>query len=172
MTQRLRYALQRPHQHIMDVFNVVIIAVFMFTIQCGSLPGDYGRPAILLTILLIIKPAQRRAWQSFSNKSSNFNAYIHENISGIKVTQIFVREELNKTIFSKHLSVQPGAVQSGGYLQPGVGYGGKRLYHCAGLSLLLWCAGIKAHGILWYFDLHVLLFFPFLAAYQQHCSTL
>lgn len=86
---------------IMDVFNVVIIAVFMFTTNVVlSLVIMAGLP-ILLTILLIIKPAQRRAWQSFSNKSSNFNAYIHENISGIKVTQIFVREELNKTIFSK-----------------------------------------------------------------------
>ncbi|GAA3334546.1 hypothetical protein GCM10020331_102920 [Ectobacillus funiculus] len=54
---------------------------------------------ILAIIIFVIKNAQRRAWQDLSNKQSNMNAYIHESINGIKVTQAFIREEENKKIF-------------------------------------------------------------------------
>jgi ATP-binding cassette subfamily B protein len=54
---------------------------------------------ILLTIILIIKNAQRHAFQILSSKQSNMNAYVHESINGIKVTQSFAREEENLNIF-------------------------------------------------------------------------
>ncbi|MGL4335604.1 MAG: ABC transporter ATP-binding protein, partial [Turicibacter sp.] len=40
-----------------------------------------------------------KAYQRVSAKQSNFNAYIHESISGIKVTQSFAREAENTEIF-------------------------------------------------------------------------
>ena len=48
---------------------------------------------VLLIIVLLVKKAQRTAYQELSNKQSNMNAYIHESISGIKVTQSFTQEE-------------------------------------------------------------------------------
>lgn len=44
---------------------------------------------------------QRRAWQIQSNKQSNLNAYIAESINGIRVTQSFVREDVNTDIFNR-----------------------------------------------------------------------
>ena len=52
-------------------------------------------------IVLLIKPAQRRAWQDVSNKSSNLNAYLHESLDGMKITQAFTREEENAKIYNK-----------------------------------------------------------------------
>jgi ATP-binding cassette subfamily B protein len=53
-----------------------------------------GLPVLALFIWTI-KPMQRRAWQRVSNKNSNLNAYIQENIDGVKVTQAFDRQERN-----------------------------------------------------------------------------
>ena len=52
-------------------------------------------------IIFSIKPRQRRAWQTVSNKNSNLNAYLQETITGMKVTQIFNREEVNQGIFTR-----------------------------------------------------------------------
>jgi ATP-binding cassette subfamily B protein len=38
-------------------------------------------------------------WQKVSRKQSNMNAYLHESLCGIKVTQSFAREEENEKIF-------------------------------------------------------------------------
>ncbi|QAA31497.1 ABC transporter ATP-binding protein [Clostridium manihotivorum] len=54
---------------------------------------------VLLAWVLILKKAQRKAYQILSSKQSNMNAYIHESINGIKVTQSFAREEENLRIF-------------------------------------------------------------------------
>ena len=55
---------------------------------------------LFLIIVLVIKPAQRRAWQDVSNKSSNLNAYLHESLDGMKITQAFTREEENAKIYN------------------------------------------------------------------------
>ncbi|MGC3316116.1 ABC transporter transmembrane domain-containing protein, partial [Enterococcus faecalis] len=39
--------------------------------------------------------------QELSNKQSNLNAYIHESISGIKITKSFAREDENFQIFNE-----------------------------------------------------------------------
>ena len=51
-------------------------------------------------VVIFIKKRQHRAWQIQSNKQSNLNAYIAESINGIRVTQSFVREEMNSNIFN------------------------------------------------------------------------
>jgi len=52
-------------------------------------------------VLVFITPVNRRGWQKVSNKNSNINAYVAESINGMKVTQIFAREELNAGIFRR-----------------------------------------------------------------------
>ncbi len=56
---------------------------------------------ILFIMVMVIKNNQRKAYQVLSNKQSNLNAYIHESIAGIKITQSFAREEENAEIFKK-----------------------------------------------------------------------
>ncbi|MCI8406048.1 MAG: ABC transporter ATP-binding protein [Oscillospiraceae bacterium] len=86
---------------VLEVFNVIIIAIFMFSCDYRlSLVVLAGVPLFLI-IALIIKPAQRKAWQLNSNKNSNLNAYLHESLDGAKITQAFTREEENAEIFDR-----------------------------------------------------------------------
>jgi ATP-binding cassette, subfamily B, multidrug efflux pump len=84
---------------ITDLFSLFVILGFMFSINVRlTLLSMAGFP-FLAIVIFFIKNAQRKAWQNLSNKQSNMNAYIHESINGIKVTQAFSREDENKRIF-------------------------------------------------------------------------
>jgi len=86
---------------ILEILNLIFIAIFMFAVNVRlSLIILAGLP-VFLGIMLLIKTKQRRAWQAVSNKSSNLNAYLQESISGIRVTQIFTREQRNEGIFTQ-----------------------------------------------------------------------
>ncbi|RXI96266.1 ABC transporter ATP-binding protein [Anaerobacillus alkaliphilus] len=86
---------------ITDLFSIFVIICFMLMIDVKlTLMAMVGFP-ILALIVFLIKNAQRRAWQNLSNKQSNMNAYIHESINGIKVTQAFAREHENARIFNE-----------------------------------------------------------------------
>lgn len=86
---------------ILEIVNLIFIAAFMFAVDVRlSLVILAGLP-VFLGIMLMIKTRQRRAWQAVSNKSSNLNAYLQESISGIRVTQIFSREQRNEGIFTR-----------------------------------------------------------------------
>ncbi|WP_044477280.1 ABC transporter ATP-binding protein [Paenibacillus antibioticophila] len=86
---------------ILEMLNLIFIAAFMFAVDVRlSFVILAGLP-VFLGIMLLIKNKQRRAWQAVSNKSSNLNAYLQESISGIRVTQIFSREQHNEGIFTR-----------------------------------------------------------------------
>lgn len=86
---------------ILEIVNLIFIAAFMFAVDVRlSFVILAGLP-VFLGVMLLIKTRQRRAWQAVSNKSSNVNAYLQESISGIRVTQIFSREQRNEGIFTR-----------------------------------------------------------------------
>ncbi len=84
---------------ILEIINLVFIIVFMFAVDVKlSLVVLAGVPA-LMVFMFWIKNKQRKAWQAVSNKNSNLNAYLQENIVGARITQIFAREDENADIF-------------------------------------------------------------------------
>lgn len=84
---------------ITDMFTLVCIVVFMLFINVKlTLVSLLGLPPLIVAILLI-KNIQRKNTQALSMKQSNLNAYIHESICGVKVTQSFAREKQNESIF-------------------------------------------------------------------------
>ncbi|MCH4168726.1 MAG: ABC transporter ATP-binding protein/permease [Streptococcaceae bacterium] len=85
---------------ISDLFNVVITFAFMIWINPKLTLYSLALLPILFLIVMVIKNEQRKAFQHLSNKQSNLNAYIHESIAGIKVTQSFAREKENLSIFN------------------------------------------------------------------------
>lgn len=86
---------------VLEIINLVFIIAFMFTTDVKlSLVVITGVP-ILAAFMFWVKTKQRRAWRMVSNKNSNLNAYLQENIVGAKITQIFAREDENSEIFEK-----------------------------------------------------------------------
>lgn len=85
---------------ITDLCNLIFIILFMLICDARlTLICLCGLP-VLAAVIIFIKKKQRRAWQIQSNKQSNLNAYIAESINGIRVTQSFVREKENNSIFN------------------------------------------------------------------------
>ena len=80
---------------ILEILNILFIVVFMYatnavlaTIIVAGLPVFAG-------VIWFLKPRQRKAWQRQSNKNSNYNAYLAESIDGVRVSQLFSRQEEN-----------------------------------------------------------------------------
>lgn len=86
---------------VLETVNILIIIVFMFVV-CWQLALVVlcGLP-VYAAIIMFIKNRQRKAWQAVSNKSSNLNAYLHESIIGVQISQVFTREEVNAEINDK-----------------------------------------------------------------------
>lgn len=86
---------------ISDLFNVIITLIFMLFIDVKLTLYSLLLLPVLFVMVLFIQGKQRKAYQELNNKQSNLNAYIHESISGIKITQSFAREDENFQIFNE-----------------------------------------------------------------------
>ena len=85
---------------VLECFNLLFIVIFMFLVDVQmALVVLCGVP-VLAVFMFWIKNKQRKAWQAVSNKNSNLNAYLQENIVGARITQIFAREDENAEIFN------------------------------------------------------------------------
>lgn len=84
---------------ITDFFSLIVIICFMLAIDVKLTAICMAGLPFLILGVFIIKNAQRKAWQAVSRKQANMNAYIHESICGMKVTQSFAREDENMKIF-------------------------------------------------------------------------
>ena len=85
---------------VLEIMNLIFIVIFMFCVNVKlSLVVLAGVP-ILAIFMFWIKNRQRKAWQQVSNKNSNLNAYLQENIVGARITQMFAREEENAETFA------------------------------------------------------------------------
>ena len=86
---------------VLEIMNLIFIVIFMFCVNVKlSLVVMAGVP-ILAIFMFWIKNKQRVAWQQVSNKNSNLNAYLQENIVGARITQMFAREEENAETFAE-----------------------------------------------------------------------
>lgn len=86
---------------VLEIFNLILIAIFMFLCDWRLALVVMAGVPLLVIVVVLVKPAQRRAWQDNSNKNSNLNAYLHESLDGMKITQAFVREEENAEIYDR-----------------------------------------------------------------------
>ena len=85
---------------LIELLALIFIFFFMLRLHVGlTIMVLTGLP-LFITAMYFIKTPQRRAYQILSNKQSNLNAYLHESINGIKVTQAFDREETNYGIYT------------------------------------------------------------------------
>ena len=86
---------------IMDIINLLFIVVFMYSTDPTLATVIVSGLPIFVGIIILIKPRQRKAWQNQSNKNSNYNAYLAESIDGVRVSQLFDRQEVNISIMER-----------------------------------------------------------------------
>ncbi len=86
---------------ILEIINVIFIVVFMYSTEPTLATVVVAGLPVFVAFIMIIKPRQRRAWQQQSNKNSNYNAYLAESIDGVRVSQIFARQDVNISIMKK-----------------------------------------------------------------------
>jgi len=86
---------------ILEIINLVFIVVFMYTTDATLATVIVSGLPFFVAVIILIKPRQRRAWQLRSNKNSNYNAYLAESIDGVRVSQLFDRQEVNISIMRK-----------------------------------------------------------------------
>ena len=86
---------------ILEIINLVFIVVFMYTTDATLATVILAGLPFFVGFIVLIKPRQRRAWQNQSNKNSNYNAYLAESIDGVRVSQLFDRQEVNLSIMER-----------------------------------------------------------------------
>ncbi len=86
---------------ILEIINVMFIIVFMFTTEPTLAVVIVAGLPVFIGVIVLIKPRQRRAWQNQSNKNSNYNAYLAESIDGVRLSQLFDRQEVNIGIMGR-----------------------------------------------------------------------
>ncbi len=84
---------------VVQLFSLVVVVVFMFSLNATFTWICLAGMPVFFLIQTVLRRFHKRAWQRYSDKNSNLNAYIHESIAGIRVTQSFAREDKNLGIF-------------------------------------------------------------------------
>ena len=84
---------------VVQLFSLIVVIGYMLFLNVKlTLVCLAGMP-VFLVILTVLRRWHKKSWQTYSAKTSNLNAYIHESISGIRVTQSFAREDKNLDTF-------------------------------------------------------------------------
>ncbi len=86
---------------ILEIINLVFIVIFMYSTDALLATITLSGLPIFIFVIFMLKPRQRKAWQEQSNKNSNYNAYLAESIDGVRVSQLFVRQEVNFGIMKR-----------------------------------------------------------------------
>ena len=86
---------------IIEIITLVFIVAYMFATDATLAAVIVAGLPIFIGIIILIKPRQRKAWQNQSNKNSNYNAYLAESIDGVRVSQLFERQQVNISIMEK-----------------------------------------------------------------------
>jgi ATP-binding cassette subfamily B protein len=86
---------------IADLFSLVFIVGFMLVLDLRLTLICLTVLPVLFAAILLMQRRQRMAFQDLSRKQSNLNAYLHESLSGIKITQSFAREAETESIFGR-----------------------------------------------------------------------
>ncbi len=86
---------------ILEILNVLFIIFFMYQMEPMLATIIVAGLPVFIAIIMLLKPRQRKAWQNQSNKNSNYNAYLAESIDGVRVSQLFARQEENISIMER-----------------------------------------------------------------------
>ena len=85
---------------LIDCLVLVLLMVIMLAANWKLTLIGFSILPLLILLLFRYKNIMRHRWQVVRNKRSNMNGYLHESLSGMRVTQAFVREDENADTFA------------------------------------------------------------------------
>ncbi|MDD4796607.1 MAG: ABC transporter ATP-binding protein [Eubacteriales bacterium] len=88
-------------QVLLDIITLVLLLGIMLWVNWKLTLAGLCILPLLLFVVFKLKRVIRQNWQRVRNKISNMNGYLHESLSGMRVTQAFTREEENAAIFTE-----------------------------------------------------------------------
>lgn len=86
-------------QLIPDLLTVICVAVIMLIKNYRLAMAALLTLPILAIGLFLIQTTVHRRWQIYRKKTSNLNAYVHEDLSGIRIIQSYAAEKETKDVF-------------------------------------------------------------------------
>lgn len=84
-----------------QILTVICVGAMMFYLNSKLALASMILLPMLVIGLFSVETLSRRRWQEFRRKRSTFNAYTHEDFSGIKVVQEFANEDKTSSVFFK-----------------------------------------------------------------------
>ncbi len=87
-----------------DFITVFAVMIIMFAKSPILAAASLSTLPVLIVGLFVIQIFSHKRWQIFRKKASNLNAFIHEDISGIRIIQSFTAEEETKKTFAELIS--------------------------------------------------------------------
>lgn len=86
-------------QLIPDLLTVICVAVIMLVKNYRLAMAALLTLPILAVGMFFIETTVHKRWQVYRKKTSNLNAYVHEDLSGIRIIQSFAAEPETKSVF-------------------------------------------------------------------------
>lgn len=84
---------------LIDCFTLILLLVIMLCVNWQLTLLALCIIPVLFLLIFKIKREMRKRWQITRVKTSNMNGYLHESLSGVRVTEAYVREDENLDTF-------------------------------------------------------------------------
>ena len=128
-----------------EFVTVIGVVVIMLVKNVWLTLAALSTLPLMMVGIFFIQTAAHKRWQIYRKKSSNLNAYVHEDVAGMSVVQSFSAEEETREIFSdlveEHKTAFWDACRYADMFGPVIDF-------CWGIgAMMLYLVGIKVLGI-------------------------
>ena len=128
-----------------EFVTIVTVVAIMFTKNARLASAALCSIPLMAILLWFIESKSHKLWQIRKKKSSNLNAYIHEDLSGMRVVQAFNAEEETNAEFAKLLKEDRKSFMDAVLYADGFA---SAIDFCWGLGMIaLYFVGIKVLGV-------------------------
>ena len=104
-----------------ELVTVIAVAAIMFVKSPALAAASLSTLPFMAVAIWLVQVYSHKKWQDFRKKSSNLNAFIHEDMSGIRIIQSFNAEQETVQTFDELLLAHRNSFMSAVRLNDGMG---------------------------------------------------
>ena len=128
---------------LVDCLTLIFVVIIMMATSVTLTLVSLCMLPLLVLMAFVIKRRMRQAWQAVRSRSAVVNAYLHESLAGVRVTQAFAREEENfrqyESLINAHRKTWMQAIKVNNIFWAAtdfIGTAGTVLLYAVGVNLL------------------------------------